>query len=82
MKDLKHYLSLAVILSFGFGAFWVFNYNRLAQAGVTIALGAVYVLWGLIHHLIRKDFHLRILAEYVAVAVISCVLVVFLLLRA
>lgn len=82
MENLKHYLSLATLLALGFAAFWVFNYNRLAQVGVTIALGAAYVFWGLVHHHLKKDFHFQILIEYFAVAIIACVAVVFLLLRA
>lgn len=82
MENLKHYLSLATLLAIGFAAFWVFNYNRLAQVGVTIALGAAYVLWGLVHHRIKKDFHFQVMIEYIAVAVVACTLVVFMLLRA
>ncbi|MFC1727291.1 hypothetical protein ACFL0Y_02090 [Patescibacteria group bacterium] len=81
MKDLKHYLSLATILSFAFGAFWVFNYHRQIQILVIIATGIVYVLWGLVHHTIKNDLHWRIVVEYVAVAMIACVAVIFLLLR-
>jgi len=82
MKDLKHYFSLIAGLSIGFAFFLVFNYNRSTQMWITLAMAGFYILWGIIHHLIRKDFHTRIIAEYLAVAFFASVVVVFLLFRA
>jgi len=81
MKDLKHYLSLLAFLSIGFGLFWIFNFNRQVQILITIGLGLAYVAWGTVHHLIKKDFYWRIIWEYVVVAAMACILVIFLLLR-
>jgi len=81
MKDLKHYLSLMAILSIGFGLFWIFNFNRMAQIWITIGLGITYVIWGIIHHAIKKELHWRIIWEYIVVAVIASVIVIFLLMR-
>lgn len=82
MKDLKHYLALMTILSIGLGLFWVFNYNRQAQVGITIVIAVAYVLWGIIHHSIKKNLHWRIALEYLVVASMASVLVIYLLLRA
>lgn len=79
---MKHYLLLGTILAVGFGAFWFFNFNRMAQVGVTLVMAAAYVLWGIIHHSFRKDLHWRIIVEYLAVALITSVVVIYLLLRA
>jgi len=81
MKDFKHYLSLLAILSIGFGLFWIFNFNRQIQIMITVGLGITYVVWGVVHHLFRKEFHWRILWEYVVVATLACVVVIFLLRR-
>ena len=81
MKDFKHFSSLIFILLVGFALFWLFNFNRIAQMGITVALGAVYVIWGMIHHALRKELHLRIILEYLLVAVLACTVVIFLLLR-
>lgn len=81
MKDLKHYLSLMAILSVGFGLFWMFNYQRTVQMGITVALGAAYVLWGVLHHTLKGELHWRIIWEYIVVAVIASVIVIFLLMR-
>lgn len=81
MKDLKHYLALAAILSVGFGLYWLFNFNRQIQVWITIGMGCAYVIWGIVHHLLKKDLHLRIILEYLLVAAFVVVLVIFLLLR-
>lgn len=81
MKDLKHYLSLLAILSIGFGLFWIFNFNRQIQIMITIGLGIAYVIWGIVHHLIRKEIYWRIVWEYIIVASLACVFVIFILLR-
>ena len=78
----KHYLALMAILSVGFGLFWIFNYNRTAQIWVTLGLGVVYVIWGIIHHALRGEFHWRIIWEYVVVATLVSLVITFLLLRA
>ncbi len=81
MKDFKHYLSLMAILSIGFGLFWIFNFNRHIQIWITVGLGVAYVLWGVLHQTLRKEFHWRIFWEYLIVATVACVVVIFLLLR-
>lgn len=81
MKDLKHYLFLMAILSIGFGLFWIFNFNRQIQIWITIGLGVAYVLWGIMHHAIKKELHFRIIWEYLLVAILACTIIIFLLAR-
>lgn len=81
MKDLKHYLALMAILSVGLGAFLFFGYNRTVQIGIVIVLSAVYVVWGIFHHALKKELHLRIILEYLMVAILASIVVIFLLLR-
>ncbi len=82
MKHLKDYLVLLSILAFAVFFFFYFNNNRLAQEGIIIATSAAYVLWGVVHHLLAREFHWRILVEYLAVATLAAVLVLSLLARA
>ena len=81
MNDLKHYLALAAILSLGFGLFWIFNYNRDLQIVVTLGMAAAYLAWGLGYHHRRRELTRSLAGEYLAVAAVSCLLVIFLLLR-
>ncbi len=80
-KDLKHYLALIAFLSVGLGIFLLFNYNRQIQMGITLIMSAAYVVWGIVHHSIKKELHIRIILEYVLVATVASVIVVFLLMR-
>lgn len=82
MKYLKHYLALMTVLSVGFGLFWIFNYNRTAQIWITLGLGVVYVIWGIVHHALRGELHWRIIWEYVVVATLVSLIITFLLMRA
>lgn len=81
MRDLKHYLALMAILSIGLGAFLYFSYNRAVQIGIVVALSASYVVWGIFHHSLKKELHLRIILEYIAVAALVGIVVIFLLIR-
>lgn len=82
MKDLKHYFALIGFLSVGLAFFLIFNYNRQAQVGITLVMAAGYVLWGLIHHTLKREFHWRIVWEYLVVATVASLIIIFLLLRA
>ncbi|MGB9706560.1 MAG: hypothetical protein ACPLXP_00590 [Microgenomates group bacterium] len=81
MKEVKHYLGLLAILAVGFGLYWMFNFNRQVQVWITIGMGCVYVLWGMIYHALRRELYLRIILEYLLVAGLACTVVIFLLLR-
>jgi uncharacterized membrane protein len=48
---------------------------------ITIGLGIAYVIWGIVHHLIRKEIYWRIVWEYIIVASLACIFVIFILLR-
>lgn len=81
-RHLKHYLALFSLLSFAVFLYFYFSYNRAAQEGVIIATTAAYVIWGIIHHLLEKDFHWRIVLEYIVVASLAAILLLSLLSRA
>jgi predicted PurR-regulated permease PerM len=81
-KDFKDFFALGVILAIGFGLFWIFNYNRQVQMAITVGLGITYVVWGSVHHARRRELHWRVVLEYSTVAIIACLLVVYLLSRA
>ncbi len=65
---LAHYLVLLFILTFGALAF--FYLQRFPQAQIISAFltASFYVFWGVIHHYLEGDLHLRVVMEYLAVA--------------
>jgi len=80
-KDLKHYLALITFLSIGLALFLIFNYNRQIQVGIALAMAATYVIWGIVHHWVKKELHPRIISEYVIVAIVASVVMIFLLMQ-
>lgn len=80
-KDNQHYLALIGILIIGFSAYWLFDFNRQIQIWITVCLSAAYVLWGVIHHTLKKEFRWSILLEYLLVASLASVVIISLLLR-
>lgn len=64
-----HYFSLLCMFVLGlWGLFW-FNYNPTLQVLIVVSLGVSYVVWGIIHHWEHRDLHLKIVFEYVLMAV-------------
>lgn len=79
---LSHYLALLVILDLGLGAFLIFRYNFLYQTIVILATSLAYIAWGAVHHWLEEDFHLRVILEYILLAVLADLVILFLLFRA
>lgn len=80
-EHFSHYLILLFILLFGILSFWYLRLNQQAQI-VSVFLTAVfYVLWGVIHHYIEGDLHIRIIMEYLAMAILGFVILWMLIFR-
>lgn len=70
-EHLGHYLVLLFILSFGAFAFVYFQRFPQSQIVSLFLTASFYVLWGIIHHYLEGDLHLRIIFEYLAVALLG-----------
>lgn len=82
MKEWKHYLILFSILGFGLYLFRIFSFNRQVQIWLIVAIAFVYLNWGVVYHWLKKELHLRVVIEYLAVALLAAIMMIFLLLRA
>ena len=80
-KHLPHYLPLLGIFALAVVAFLISSYDRFFLMGVSIAVAASYVAWGVVHHSIHRDLHLSVVVEYIVVAALGLVIVFSLLLR-
>lgn len=70
-----HYFSLICILAVGlWGVSW-FSYNKTLQLGLVVSLGITYIVWGIIHHALHKDLHLKIIIEYVLISILSILII-------
>lgn len=80
-RHLPHYMALIGILSAGFIGLVIFSYDKNFQAGIALAVGISYVVWGVTHHYLHKDLHFEVLIEYLAVAALGITLLFSLILR-
>ena len=81
-EHIIHYLVLLVILDLAVAAFFLFSFNKTYQAAVVVSMGILYVAWGIIHHWLSEDFHLRAILEYVLIAILANLVILSLLFRA
>lgn len=71
---------LLTLLSIGYlGAIYVYRSVPPYLVMSTLIFGALYFLWGIMHHLRTQSFHARIVLEYFLVALLGVVLVATLL---
>lgn len=70
-EHFSHYLALLLILVFGFVAFVYFQRFPQAQILSAFLTASFYVLWGITHHYLEGDLHLRVIAEYLAIALLG-----------
>ena len=61
--------------------FGLFGLPQLRQESV-VGLCVFYFLWGLLHHLLEKDLHIKIVLEYLLVASIACLILLSIIWRA
>ena len=74
-----HYLTLLVILGGGVWVFYFVRPNVMLQLLTGIITSVAYVFWGIIHHVIQKDLHPKIVLEYMLIGAIAIVLLVTIL---
>jgi len=75
LSDIKehgsHYLVLLLILAVGLVSFIFFQRFPQAQIMSVFLTAVFYVLWGVVHHYLEGDLHLRIILEYAAVGLLG-----------
>ena len=81
-KDLPHYASLIGVLLAGAAGFVIFPYDKAFQMAIAFGLAGAYLTWGIVHHVIHRDFDASVFAEYLAIAALGLIIVFSLLLRA
>ncbi len=66
-----HYLILVAIFGLAVLGIIGFSSSQLATQIVVIGLVIAYILWGIGHHLIKKDLTVFIVLEYVLVGLLA-----------
>lgn len=76
-----HYFTLLCIMVTGlWGIFW-FDYYRPLQLGIVVSMAVAYVVWGVVHHSMHKDLHIKIIFEYVLMALLAVLVFSSLIMR-
>lgn len=73
-NKLTHYLLLIAILAAGIIFFYYFAAFPERQFFVVIATSVSYLIWGIVYHLMEGDLHLKIVVEYLLIALLAIVL--------
>lgn len=73
-KKMHAYLPLIGILIAGSLGFYIFSYDKIFQAALSISMAAGYVAWGVLHHKVRKDLYFEVFVEYVVIALLGLVI--------
>ncbi|MDE2589433.1 MAG: hypothetical protein KGL95_07185 [Patescibacteria group bacterium] len=79
MKHFLYYLSLAAILAACVLLIAFLKNQKSLQVAVVILMALFYVIWGVVHHAIEHSFSIKIMLEYIAIALLSISLVLFVL---
>jgi hypothetical protein len=77
---LHYFILLSVQLVGLWGLFW-FNYQPAMQLAIILSMAFSYVVWGVIHHQEHHDLHIKIVVEYILVALLAVLLFSSLILR-
>jgi len=81
-KNRIHYLFLFAGLFIGLAFFFNFFGFPGLQVETVVGLCLYYFFWGIVHHWLKKDLHVKIVLEYFLVSVIACALLLSLIWRA
>ena len=81
IRHLPHFISLFGILLAGFSGLIIFSYDKKFQLAMIVATSGGYVAWGVVHHILHKDFHFEVLLEYLAVAILGLTVIFSLVIR-
>ena len=77
MRHLAYYISLATIFTIGIIVVQSLRSQKELQIAVIILLCIFYVLWGVVHHIVLHSFSLKVMLEYIAIAVFGVSLILF-----
>ena len=70
-----HYFFLVLILGMSVMFFNLFKGLPDIQFMIIVATAISYFLWGVVHHQLEGDFHLRIMLEYFLIALLGVFLI-------
>ncbi len=76
-----HYLILFVGLFLGATSFFAFFNLPQLRIPATIGFCVFYFIWGVVHHWLIKDLHIRIVLEYFLISLFACLVLISVIIR-
>lgn len=76
-KHFLYYFSLLLILIIGFSTAFYLSGQKTLQMAIIVLTAFFYVVWGVVHHMLHHSFSVKIMLEYIAIAVLGISLVLF-----
>ncbi len=76
-KHIFYYLSLATLLAIGFILPVYFQGQKTLQLSLIVLTAILYIIWGVTHHIIHHSFSIKIMLEYIAIAILGVSLIFF-----
>lgn len=76
------FIVLGLVFLIAISCFLFFSYDSVIQRKVVLSLALSYFWWGIFHHWRKGSLNLKIILEYLFLAIFGAILVIFLLLRA
>lgn len=77
-----HFLVLLIGLGFLLILLFVFRTDLFLLRIIIVIIGLFYFLWGMFHHVLAKDLHVKIVLEYLSIAIVGIILLLALVARA
>lgn len=69
--DLLHYLLLLFLLMIGMVLFYLSRGYADRQFLIVLGTALAYIFWGVSYHLVKGDFHPKIMIEYLLIAILA-----------
>ena len=73
-KHIQYHVSLAIILILGLVMMYVSRGDHQLRMIAILMTSFFYVVWGVVHHILHHDTSVRIVVEYVLIAVLGVAL--------
>ncbi|OGG00515.1 hypothetical protein A2Y99_03695 [Candidatus Gottesmanbacteria bacterium RBG_13_37_7] len=65
---------LILILGIGIYLFYQYQGNADKQYTIALLLAMEYLVWGVVFHSIKGDFHLKIMVEYLVISLLAIII--------
>lgn len=78
-KHLWYYAGLLIVSVLALSLLWMTAYDKALQMAVVVLLSLFYVLWGLLHHFMHHDLHIKVVLEYILIGALGISIAFFIL---